>query len=33
MKEKDIKRIEILIKNAGQNILDALALIKEIKKS
>ena len=33
MNDKNITRIEILIKNAGQNILDALAVIKEIKKS
>jgi hypothetical protein len=32
MKDKDIKRIEFLIKKAGQNVLDALQLIKEIKK-
>jgi len=32
MSDKDIKRIEQLIRKAGQNVLDALELLREIKK-
>lgn len=32
MKDKDIKRIDALIRSAGQNILDMLKIIKELKE-